>query len=91
MPPAPDVWQLIVIWFAAQCLQTVQLWLLGRKVTRTLMPPPFVQLRQSLPNGEPVSYRTCRGCGALKPLQELTDGQCESCSRPTQPTVRRRK
>lgn len=83
---APDVWQLIILWFAVQLLQTLQLWLLGRKVTRTIMPPPFVQVRQSLPNGQPALYRTCRSCGNLRHVDQLEDGMCESCREPTQPT-----
>lgn len=77
---------MIVLWLGVQLLQTIQLALLGRKVTRTLMPPPMQA-------AAPPLYRTCRACGQLKAVGELNDqGLCPDCgiTQPTQPSRPRR-
>ena len=94
---AVEPWQLFLAWFVVQLLQTAQVYFLGRKVTRTLMPPPF--LRQS-PQPPPYAYRCCVRCGELRSSRELdADQVCRDCSEPptlppppargTTPTVRR--
>jgi uncharacterized paraquat-inducible protein A len=70
-----EPWQLFLAWLAVQILQTIQIAIVGRKVTRTLMPPPFAQQQQP-------AYRLCSGCGQLRSHAEMRDGLCSGCSAP---------
>lgn len=82
-----EPWQIALVWIAVQVLQTFQVWLLGRKVTRTLIPPPFLAPQQ--PTQPQPSYRTCRACGELRPVGDLSEsGLCSDCGI-TQPTAPR--
>jgi hypothetical protein len=69
----PSEW-LVALGIAAavllQILQTIQIAIVGRKVTRTLAPPPAA---------------TCRVCGGLTLASSLRNGVCGSCE-PTRPT-----
>lgn len=74
-----------------QFLQTLQIAVLGRKVSRTLAPPPL-----RIP--QPMAA-VCKGCGAFSHPSALRDGLCVECTPtgphpeptdpPTRPRVRR--
>jgi hypothetical protein len=72
-----------------QVLQTIQIAIVGRKVTRTLAPPPL-RIPQPL-------AAVCKQCGAFTHPTALRDGLCVECTPtgpqldpPTQPRVRTR-
>lgn len=76
-----ELWQWALCWLALQAIQTVQIALVGRKVTRTLVPPPplhSLQQQAPPPLAAPAGY--CRNCGSLTPAQALgADGVCLRC------------
>ena len=86
---------LVAAFLASQALQTVQLLLMSRnvsKVSRTLIPPP--------PPAPPPAavYPFCFHCGNLTSPSELRGGLCPDClgnvptNPPTQPVpIRRRR
>lgn len=61
---------------ALQVLQTIQIAIVGRKVARTLAPPPL---------RVPPAAGACSQCGTLTPIAALKLGLCPQCDPPTLP------
>jgi hypothetical protein len=61
------------VFLVSQALQTLQLWAVSRKVSRTLMPPPI------LPPPPAAINPFCLRCGTLTHPAELSDGLCARC------------
>lgn len=75
-----ELWQWALVWLALQVIQTVQIALVGRKVTRTLLPPPPLQHLQA-PPPMAAAGGYCRNCGALTPSRALdASSHCPRCS-----------
>jgi len=59
---------------ALQVLQTIQIAVVGRKVSRTMIPPPM-----AAPPPQQYMHPFCVKCGALTQPTMLRDGLCPDC------------
>ena len=81
-----ELWQWALLWVVLQVIQTVQLALFGKKLTRTMVPPPPLQAPPPMAavhfpamKQQPGGY--CRNCGSLTPAQNLDQHSlCPRCS-----------